>query len=299
MSLPRPNISVVLCTRNRRDSLARCLDSLARAADRAGLSWELVLVDNGSSDGTAELVAARQAAGDLPIGALAEARPGLARARNRGIAAAQGAIIAFLDDDCLVPPDWLALLAGVFHTGTDIDAIGGRVDLHDPSDWPTSIRPFPDGVQVVDLPTAFVRMIGCGFAARAAALRRVGPLDERLSAGTPAGSAEDLDLFFRLLKRGCRLRYEPAVRLEHAHGRARAEQLLPLYRNYLIGRGAFYAKHLLRGEPAILRMAGREALDLARGGLVALAAAPSPPALSAWRQLGLLLLGGWLRLSGR
>lgn len=213
-------------------------------------------------------------------------------------------MIAFLDDDCLVNPTWLAALFAAHAESQPVDAVGGRVDLHDPTDQPTSIRPFEDALAIVDLPTAFSRLIGCNFSVRAEALRRIGGFDERMGAGTPAGSAEDLDLFHRLLRAGCRVRYDPAVRLAHAHGRSRPEQILPLNRNYVLGRGAFYAKHVLRGDLAVLRLAASEAGRLLRRGL--LAARRRPPSegsgqagLSPLRQLGLLLQGAWLRVTGR
>ena len=299
-----PFLSVVLCTRNRRDSLARCLDYLAVAAGNAPEPWELLVVDNGSGDGTSRLLEERQQEGILPLRCLLEPMSGLARARNRGLASAEGKVIVFLDDDCLVDPTWLAALLAAYRGNQAVDAVGGRVDLHDTNDLPTSIRPFDEALAITDLPTAFTRLIGCNFSARADALQRVGGFDQRLGAGTPAGSAEDLDLFHRLLRAGCRMRYDPAVRLAHAHGRSRPEQILSLNRNYLLGRGAFYAKHALRGDLAVLRLAAWEAGRLLRRALLVAGQRrrndrSSQSELSALCRLGLLSQGVWLRLTGR
>lgn len=77
----RPLLSVVLCTRNRRDSLARCLDCLAVAALNVQKPWELLVVDNGSSDGTSRLLGEREQEGILPLCRLLEPVPGAWRGR--------------------------------------------------------------------------------------------------------------------------------------------------------------------------------------------------------------------------
>jgi hypothetical protein len=76
----------------------------------------------------------------------------------------------------------------------------------------------------------------------------IGPFDVRLGAGTPACSAEDLDFIYRGLKRGLVVRYSPAPHVLHAHGRRSAATEAELSKGYLAGRGAFYAKHALRGD---------------------------------------------------
>ena len=280
-----PLISVVIATRDRRESLTRCLDALAASGAGFAPGWQAIVVDNGSRDGTAQFLAERRLRNDLPLEVIVEDRPGLSFARNAGLARARGEIIAFTDDDCLVEPDWLTRLAAAYRETDAADAIGGWVGLHDPADLPVSIRISPYEVWITDCVHALAQLIGCNFSARAAALGRVGMFDPRLGAGSTAQSAEDLDLFHRMLRLGLRLRYDPTIRVLHAHGRRDPGALRRLQEGYVIGRGAFYAKHILAGDRRILLQSAREIAELARRG-------PR-------RLLKPLLRGAWLRVNGR
>lgn len=117
--------SVVICTRNRAASLARTLDSLAAMARPDGWAWEVVVVDNASTDATQDVLA--QFAGRLPLVAVAEARRGLSNARNRGVAAARGRYLIWTDDDVLVDPGWLAAYADAARRWPAAALFGGRV----------------------------------------------------------------------------------------------------------------------------------------------------------------------------
>src|SRR5262249_59818429 len=100
-------VSVVVCTRDRPEALARCLASLRSSRARPR---ELLVVDNASSgDGTQRVVA-----GIPGVRYLREPRPGLAIARNTGVRATTGALVAFTDDDVVVDPNWLSHLARPF-----------------------------------------------------------------------------------------------------------------------------------------------------------------------------------------
>ena len=280
-----PRISVVIATRDRRDNLARCLAALASCGAGFSPSWQAIVVDNGSIDGTADLLGKYVAQGDLPLDVIVERRVGLAVARNAGLVRARGEIIAFTDDDCLVEPDWLTRIDDAYRTIEPADAIGGWVGLHDPADLPTSIRTARDAAWIEDGTHALTHLIGCNFSARAAAFRRVGMFDPRLGAGSLARSAEDLDLFHRMLRLGLRLRFDPTIRILHAHGRRDPIALRDLQDGYVMGRGALYAKHILAGDRSVLIQAAREVIDLARG--------------DQRHFLKPLMRGAWLRLSGR
>ena len=106
-------ISVVICTRNRAERLERVLDSLA--GQRPGrYEMEIVVVDNGSTDHTRDMALNRDRPEQLAIGYLYEPRDGLSLARNRGVRAAGGNIVAFIDDDAVAHPGWLCALARAF-----------------------------------------------------------------------------------------------------------------------------------------------------------------------------------------
>jgi glucosyl-dolichyl phosphate glucuronosyltransferase len=121
-----PFVSVVLCTRNRADFLEAAIRSLV-AQDFPRDRFEIILVDNASSDATPEV--ARSFAAEADLRYVREERIGLCIARNTGWQAARGPIIAYFDDDAVARPGWLAAIADAFarHDGTDIGVVGGPV----------------------------------------------------------------------------------------------------------------------------------------------------------------------------
>jgi glycosyltransferase involved in cell wall biosynthesis len=118
------DISIIICTRDRADSLARTLDSLAKMTVPTSLTWEVVIVDNGSSDHTADVV--RDCTARLPIGRVVEERPGLSNARNAGVENAKGAYLIWTDDDVIVDAEWLAAYAAAFKNWPDAAVFGGK-----------------------------------------------------------------------------------------------------------------------------------------------------------------------------
>ncbi len=116
-------ISVVVCTHNRANILKRMLESFAGQYGLNNEAWELLVVDNGSTDATRTIIEDMQE--KLALRYIHEPCLGLSHARNRGVAEAKGDIVAFLDDDVLVAPDWLQNMRLAFEQ-TGADAVGGR-----------------------------------------------------------------------------------------------------------------------------------------------------------------------------
>jgi len=102
----QPLISVIICTRDRASQLRRALQSLCMCTVPEGLDWEVLVVDNGSRDGSIEVTDEFQ--GRLPIRLTTEPTAGLSRARNRGIGEARGKWLVWIDDDVVVAADWLS-----------------------------------------------------------------------------------------------------------------------------------------------------------------------------------------------
>ena len=119
------DISVVVTTRNRADMLGDCLRALAR--NRATASFEIIVADNGSTDGTREVVRAIAETCEVPVHYVREPRQGASYGRNAGIARAAGRIVAFTDDDIQVSPDWVEGVHQLFNQHSDLDCIGGAV----------------------------------------------------------------------------------------------------------------------------------------------------------------------------
>src|SRR4051812_48213770 len=133
MTLP---LSVLVCSRNRVERLKRCVEAML--AVKASHDWELVIVDNASTDGTANFLSTLSPNGVRPkVTILTEPVPGKGRALNIGWRRAEGQIIAFTDDDCYVTPDYVDAVISAFDR--DVGFVGGRVLLFDEGDFPITI----------------------------------------------------------------------------------------------------------------------------------------------------------------
>jgi glycosyltransferase involved in cell wall biosynthesis len=118
-----PLVSVVVATRDRATSLARCLDSVL-ANDYP--NFEIVVVDNDpTSSATATMIESRY--GDQGVRYLREDRRGLASAHDRGVEMAAGSILAFTDDDVVVDRDWLAAMVEAFQLADNVGAVTGLI----------------------------------------------------------------------------------------------------------------------------------------------------------------------------
>ncbi|WP_313539845.1 glycosyltransferase [Sphingomonas sp.] len=256
-------ISLLVCTRNRAQALPGLLTSIERAAaSRPNPSIEVVIVDNGSSDATPSLLAAWCAAQPFPTRILREEFPGLARARNRGLAAVHGAIIAMTDDDCVLHDDYFDALFQAFTEASAPVIIGGRILLGNPADLPVTIKleDHPMEADPLAFPGGFV--MGANLAFTRCVLNRIGSFDERFGAGAPFVAAEDTDFLYRASGQGITLRYDPRFVVDHHHGRRTIAEETRLLAGYSYGDGALYAKHLT--DRRTLAALATDIADLAR-----------------------------------
>lgn len=197
----QPRVSVVIPHLNQPDFLERCLASLAagrRAPD------EVIVVDNGSQVLPESLCAAHGAR------LLVEPEPGPGPARNRGVAAASGSILAFIDADCLADPGWLAAAEAAM-ADPSATVLGGdvRIALADPA-RPTMTEAYESLYAYrMDRYIAREGYTGTGnLVVRRAVLEDVGPF-----AGI--GVAEDTDWGHRATAKGYRIRFTPEMRVYH------------------------------------------------------------------------------------
>lgn len=131
-------LSVAICTWNRAQSLRVTLSSLTRLGVPGEASWEVVVVDNNSTDDTSSVVEAYRDV--LPIRYVFEPRQGLSYARNRAVQEAGGGLVIFTDDDVRVDPRWLAEYAAAERRFPDATFFGGTIDLHFPCAPPRWLR---------------------------------------------------------------------------------------------------------------------------------------------------------------
>jgi glycosyltransferase involved in cell wall biosynthesis len=248
MSIP---LSVVVPTRDRPDMLRRCLETIRRSLREGD---ELIVVDSASQTASADVAAA-----EFGARYISDDVPGAGRARNIGWRAARHEIVAFVDDDIIVAPDWADAVRAVFEARPGLAWVTGRVVP--PPEQAGSEHP----IAVVDAPdpmdhqprTARHEGISGNFAARRDALEPLGGFDELLGPGAHfKGGGDDFDLFDRLIAAGAAGRYEPSILAHHDQWRSKKERLM-VDLGYAIGSGARLAK-LIRSDRKHARALARE-----------------------------------------
>jgi GT2 family glycosyltransferase len=215
-----------------------------------GRAWEVVIVDNGSTDGTGDYLASldRTQPKGVPVTAALERKRGLAAARNKGWRIARGEIVAFTDDDCYVSPDYVDSVLQLFENDPAIGFVSGRVLPFDPLDYHITFQESPQRREF--RPRVFIAggaVAGANMAFRRTLLERIGGFDERLGAGTPF-PCEDIDAAAAALWSGASGAYDPRAVVYHHHGRRTEREAQALRRSYDAGRGAYYAKYILRED---------------------------------------------------
>jgi glycosyltransferase involved in cell wall biosynthesis len=223
MTAAPPRVSVVICTHNRAERLGDAIGSVL-AQDSAGVPFELLVVDNRSTDGTRDTV--ERFGGDRRVRYVWEPALGLCHARNTGGREARGEYIAYLDDDAVACAGWLQAIPAAFEAMADVGVVGGRVEPIWEAARPTWLSDdVALSLTIVDwsvTPTVItdVRnqwLVGANMAVRAKALRAVGGFHPRLDrVGTRMLSSGDVYLQKQIMARGYRCFYAPAMAVRHA-----------------------------------------------------------------------------------
>lgn len=237
-------ISVIVCTHNRSQSLRKTLRSLAEMAVPLELSWEIIVVDNNSTDDTRQVVEEFAGTSRLNVQYLFEGKTGLSFARNNGVTVSRGEIVAFTDDDCIVDTHWIASAAKEFSSDVSVSVISGRVELYDKDDLLTAVRTYKDRAIISSLGQLVGFTIGCNMFFTRRVFNEVGEFDTTFGAGTKIASGEDTDFLYRAYKQGFKIVYSPEVLLYHNHGRKTEAHAQASSRGYALGRGGFYCKHI-------------------------------------------------------
>ena len=221
------DVSVLISTYNRCQLLGATLDSIATMAVPGDLVWEVVVVDNASTDGTRTAVETRAATFPVPLRYVFEGRQGKSYGVNAGLAASSGAVIAFTDDDVAVDTGWLAAAVEPLRGRNDCHYTGGPVfpiwDAPPPPWLLTDSGVLRGPLALLDYgPEPFVfearqRIpVGVNMAVRRSVFERVGGfhhvLDRRGTSLCGQGQAE---FFFRTRAAGLPGRYVPTMRVFH------------------------------------------------------------------------------------
>lgn len=250
-----PDISAVIGTYNRCELLGDAIERiLSQQAD--GLCFELIVVDNNSTDQTRQVVESFIARGHSQVRYLFEGQQGVSHARNAGIAVARAPIIAFTDDDVRVAPDWLATIKHTFDQHPEVDMVGGKVLPQwssPPPSWLTRDHWAPLGILDFGDQPFYLNaqrpccMLTANLAVRKHVFAQIGtfrPEFQRVK--NSIGSTEDHELLLRFYKRGSKGLYAPNI---EAVAAVQEERLTKAYhRRWHTGHGRFSA--LMGLEPA-------------------------------------------------
>ncbi|MGH9810093.1 MAG: glycosyltransferase, partial [Terriglobia bacterium] len=235
-----PDISIVISTRNRAPQLARCLQHVSMIRGRT--PWELVVVNNGSTDDTADVLSEFSRNAPFPVRIVDEPLAGLSFGRNAGLRVARGEVVVFTDDDCYVRPDFVEQYRQIFDNQA-LGFAGGRILLHDRTDYPvTMIESESEQRFAMGGPVPCGISQGANMAVRRRALDAAGGFDVRLGSGTDF-LAEDWDIQTRIAALGWVGGYFPGPTVSHHHGRKR-RNAWKLIRGYNMGSGAVSLKLL-------------------------------------------------------
>ena len=265
-SVPLPPVTLAVCTRGRPREVARLVASLADLTPPRGGTPDLLLlvVDNARPDGaTSEGV--ESVAADPPVVAgrplrvryVVEPRPGLDFARNRALASAPDGIIAYLDDDVVVEPGWLDALAEAHAENPDAGAFTGlvlplaldteaQVLFERRGGFRKGFAKRRHGGEVPGDATypcgAGVFGTGANMAFRLDLVRALGGFDEALDMGAALPGGGDVDMFYRVVRSGRPLVYEPTFAVKHEHRRDRPGLRRQFQRSWGTGTTAFAMK---------------------------------------------------------
>jgi glucosyl-dolichyl phosphate glucuronosyltransferase len=217
-----PTVSVVICTNNRSAHLKKAIHSVLKQ-DISSSKYEIIVVDNASSDDTAEAVECFES--EKTIRYVYEKQLGLCNARNTGWQCARGRYVAYLDDDAIANPGWLSAIENAFIIEPDAGVVGGRVEpiwkgnrplwLSDDIavsltiiDWSESSRIITD--------VRLQWLVGSNIAVPAAVLSEIGGFHPRLDRiGSLMLSGGDVFLQKQIIGRGYKCFYYPDMAVKH------------------------------------------------------------------------------------
>lgn len=220
--------SVIICTYNRIEGLLKTLKSLERQKLPKNFSWEIVVVDNNSTDDTAERIVELRKRSALKIEYVKECAQGLSHARNKGLKVAKGEYLLFIDDDELADEN---LVKEVYNTFLyyKCDCVGGKIHLRPEIEMPRWLKKelwgfltYLDYGDYVFEMNARRYPFGGNMAFRKEVFKKIGGFNVSLGRkGKKLFGGEEVELFQRLLTAGGKGVYQPKALIHHITNRSR------------------------------------------------------------------------------
>jgi len=221
-------VSLVICSHNGASRLPAVLSHISLQRVPQGLPWEVIVVDNASTDDTGTVVRATWVlkGAPAPLRVVYEGELGLTQARYRGLREAQYEFVSFVDDDNWVAPDWAASVADVMCRHAEVGACGGMLEAafeRSPPQWFDRVRTYyaigPQHKHAGDVTWSRGYLWGAGLTVRKSAWKELAAAGFRFElhdrAGQPLTSGGDAELCLALRLAGWKLWYEPTMRMKH------------------------------------------------------------------------------------
>lgn len=228
-----PFVTVVVPTFNREKLLKNLLDSLHNQSYPAD-KLEIIIVDDGSKDGTGQMVEEYQKGPNRNLKYFFQQNKGPAAARNTGIRNSRGSFIVFIDDDCIASSNWLEEMIGGFDD-FNVAGVGGRIKTIATK---SIISEYCSYIGVMEKPImqadTVKYLVGANSSFRKEHLNAAGWFNETIPLG-----GEDLDISFRLERAGYKLKFNPEAVIYHLH-RQTLKELLVTFFKYGKGSAIFY-----------------------------------------------------------
>jgi glycosyltransferase involved in cell wall biosynthesis len=259
-------LTVVICTRDRREGLTATLESLAKQSDR---NFDVLVVDNSRDGGVARTP---PDVNGLVIRCCHEPKPGLSRARNRALAEVSSDLVAWIDDDEIADTDWIAWIRRGFATPQSPDAVAGvmlpaeletaaqvNFERYGGFNKGRGMEPLLLVARTPSVPDPFYPLpnfgAGGNMAFRTEVLRRIGGFDNQLGAGTLTHGGEETRALSLLLESGSTILHWPPAVTWHYHRRT-DDALEKQFFGYSAGLTAFYMSMILTSPKYTLRILG-------------------------------------------
>lgn len=234
---PSPEFSLIISTLGPADRLRQCLASIM---EQSYSSFEVIVVDQNATDHVRKIVAEFRETGKVHH---TRSQVGLSKGRNAGLALARGRIVAFPDDDCEYPVTVLADVKAWFLSDDDLSGICIRCCDRDGRD---SAGRSARKKGLVTKSNVWGRGVSVGIFLKAEVTKEIGGFNEDLGLGskTPYQSGEETDLLLRLISRGCKIHYEPSLRVLHPRmsSKITSDDINMTY-NYALGAGRVLRRH--------------------------------------------------------
>jgi glycosyltransferase involved in cell wall biosynthesis len=269
---PPFSLELIICTHNNASMLEATLEAISRQELRAAERWAVLVVDNNCTDNSGFVVERYRRSGKIPgLRVITETTLGLTPARACGVQNTAAPWIAFVDDDCILEPDWVAQAIKFASNHPGCGAFGGRVSVEWTAPPPDYVHNFKYAFAEQELGPCARRvgcLVGAGMVVNRAALAAVGWSDQPLLAdrvGKKLVSGGDVEIALRIGSR-YELWYNPACRLRHLIPASRTRKRYLRQINYglgsskLLGDSMLWNRRYLVPVLGAMREAGRQSV---------------------------------------